>query len=92
MLQSSEEGHRVHCPLADGAPVHWRFHLPEGTIGVTNYHLAPATMERAMEEAGLRDIRWHPAEVSPEGRAQWGDAHWQPFLDNPPIAFLDCVK
>ena len=79
-------------PLADGAPVHWRFHLPEGTIGVTNYHLAPATMERAMEEAGLRDIRWHPAEVSPEGRAQWGDAHWQPFLDNPPIAFLDCVK
>jgi 2-polyprenyl-3-methyl-5-hydroxy-6-metoxy-1,4-benzoquinol methylase len=79
-------------PLVDGAPIHWRFHLPEGTIQVTNYYLAPATMERAMTAAGLRDIRWHPAEVSPEGRAQWGDAHWQPFLAQPPIAFLDCVK
>lgn len=78
-------------PLVDGAPIHWRFHLPEGTIQVTNYYLAPATMARAMTAAGMRDVRWHPAEVSPEGRAQWGDAHWQPFLDHPPIAFLDCV-
>ncbi len=79
-------------PLVDGSPIHWRFHLSEGTIQVTNYYLSPATMERAMTAAGLRDIRWHPAEVSPEGRATWGDAHWQPFLANPPIAFLDCVK
>ena len=79
-------------PLVEGAPIHWRFHLPEGTIEVTNYYLTPATMERAMTAAGLRNIRWHPAEVSPEGVEQWGAAHWRPFLDQPPIAFLDCTK
>ena len=83
---------RLDGPLVDGAPIHWRFHLPTGAIDVTNYYLAPATMERAMKAAGLRDIRWCPAEVSPEGLQQWGEAHWRPFVANPPIAFLDCTK
>ncbi len=81
---------KLEGPLVEGAPIHWSFHLADQTIEVTNYYLTKATMERAMTAAGLRDIRWHCAEVSPEGVAQMGDAHWQPFLRQPPIVFVEC--
>ncbi len=78
--------------LEEGAPITWRFHLPEGTIEVTNYHLSIPTMERAMHAAGLENIRWHQPQVSPEGRQQWGESHWMPFLQNTPITFFEATK
>ena len=51
-----------------------------------------ATMERALKSAGLRGIRWHPPQVSPEGLRQSGEEHWRGFLTRPPIVFLECVK
>ena len=78
--------------MEEGAPIVWRFHLPEGTIEVTNFYLTLATMERALTTAGLRDIRWHRPEVSSEGLQQWGEEHWRGFLAQPPIVFLECVK
>lgn len=79
-------------PLEEGAPIVWRFHLPEGAIEVTNFYLKLATMERALTSAGLRDIRWHPPQVSPAGLQQSGEEHWRGFLTRPPIVFLECVK
>lgn len=79
-------------PLADGSPIVWSFHLPEKTIDVTNYLLATETLESAMVEAGLEEIRWHLPKVSREGVEGWGEAYWQPFLANPPIAFFSCTK
>lgn len=78
--------------LEDGAPIVWSFHLPEGTFEVTNYYLSPATVERAMQSAGLKNIRWHEAQVSPEGQEKWGEAYWRPFVANPPITWFDCIK
>jgi SAM-dependent methyltransferase len=83
---------RLEGPLEEGTPIVWRFHLPEGTIEVTNFYLTLATMELALKSAGLRDIRWHPSQVSPEGLQQSGEEHWRGFLTRPPIVFLECVK
>jgi len=83
---------RLEGLLEEGAPIVWRFHLPEGAIEVTNFYLTLATMERALTAAGLRNIRWHPPQVSPEGLQQSGEAHWDRFLARPPIVFLECVK
>jgi SAM-dependent methyltransferase len=83
---------RLEGPLEEGAPIVWRFHLPEGAIEVTNFYLTLATMERALQSAGLRDIRWHPPQVSPEGLRQSGEEHWRGFLGRPPIVFLECVR
>ena len=83
---------RLEGPLKEGTPIVWRFHLPEGIIEVTNFYLTLATMEMALKSAGLRDIRWHPPQVSPEGLQQSGEDHWRGFLAQPPIVFLECFK
>src|SRR5262249_21492437 len=57
---------RVEGELVEGAPVVWEFFLPEGSFEVTNYYLSVATMEEAFRAAGLREVRWHAPEVSPE--------------------------
>jgi hypothetical protein len=49
-------------------------------------------MEEAFRAAGLRQLRWHAAEVSPEGLREFGREHLDAFLAQPPVAFLECVK
>jgi len=83
---------RLEGALEEGTPIVWRFHLPEGDIEVTNFYLKLATMELALKSAGLRNIRWHSPEVSPEGLQQSREGHWHSFLTRPPIVFLECVK
>jgi 2-polyprenyl-3-methyl-5-hydroxy-6-metoxy-1,4-benzoquinol methylase len=83
---------RVEGELVEGAPVVWEFWLPDGSFEVTNYYLSVETMERAFGAAGLRQVRWHPPEVSPEGLREFGPGHWAAFLACPPVAFIECVK
>ncbi len=78
--------------LVEGAPVIFRFHLADGPFDVTNYHLSRVTIESALGEAGLGDIRWHAPSVSPEGSRLHDQRHWAPFLAGPPVAFFDCTK
>ena len=68
------------------------FFLPQGSFEVTNYYLSAATMEEAFRAAGLRELRWHAAEVSPEGLREFGQEYWAYFLAHPPVAFIECVK
>jgi ubiquinone/menaquinone biosynthesis C-methylase UbiE len=58
---------RLEGEPADGTPVIWEFFLEEGPFEVRNYILGVETMEAAFRAAGLRDVRWHPPQVSPEG-------------------------
>ncbi|HCU88674.1 MAG TPA: class I SAM-dependent methyltransferase [Gammaproteobacteria bacterium] len=81
------EGH-----LVEGAPIVFRFHLSEGSFDVTNYHMEKATVEAALFESGLREIRWHEPAVSPEGLRLKKAEHWAPFLARPPVAFFECTK
>jgi hypothetical protein len=76
----------------EGAPIVWEFYLPEGSIEVRNYQLSVATMEEAFRAAGLREVRWHGPEVSPEGLREFGPGHWLDFLAHPPVVFIECIK
>jgi hypothetical protein len=78
--------------LVEGAPIVWEFFLPEGSFEVTDYYLGVATMAEAFRAAGLRAVRWHAPEVSPEGLREFGRGYWADFLDHPPVAFIECVK
>jgi hypothetical protein len=59
---------------------------------VTNYYLSVRTMEAAFRAAGLREVRWHVPEVSPEGLREFGKGYWAEFLAHPPVAFIESVK
>jgi ubiquinone/menaquinone biosynthesis C-methylase UbiE len=83
---------RVEGELVEGAPVVWEFFLPDGSFEVTNYYLSVGTMEEAFRAAGLREVRWHVPEVSPEGLREFGRRYWAAFLARPPVAFIECVK
>jgi 2-polyprenyl-3-methyl-5-hydroxy-6-metoxy-1,4-benzoquinol methylase len=87
-----EYSKRLEGDLVEGAPIIWTFILPEGPLSITNYYISKERLEQALQEVGMRDIRWHPPQVSPEGQAEFGVAHWQPFLQSPPVAFIECFK
>jgi SAM-dependent methyltransferase len=83
---------RVVGELVEGAPIVLEFFLPEGSFEVMNYYLSVETMEAAFHAAGLRQVRWHAPEVSPEGLREFGREYWADFLARPPVAFIECVK
>lgn len=83
---------RVEGELVEGAPIVLEFFLPEGSFEVTNYYLSVGTMEEAFRAAGLRQVRWHTPEVSPEGLREFGPEYWADFLAHPAVAFIECVK
>jgi SAM-dependent methyltransferase len=83
---------RVEGELLEGAPIVLEFFLPEGSFEVTNYYLSVGTMEEAFRAAGLREVRWHAPEVSPEGLCEFGQQYWADVLAHPVVAFIECVK
>ena len=83
---------RVEGKLVEGAPIVLEFFLPEGSFQVTNHYFSVGTMKEAFRAAGLREVRWHAPEVSPEGLREFGRGYWADFLACPPVAFIECVK
>ncbi len=41
---------------------------------------------------GFGSMLSQPSQFAPEGLAEFGETHWQPFLQSPPIAFIECFK
>lgn len=78
--------------LREGSPIVHRFFLDDGELEITNYHLSVATYEWALAAAGLREVRWHPPRLSPEGEAEYGLEFWSGFLQSPPITFIECSR
>lgn len=83
---------RLEGEPTEGTPVIWEFFLPDGPIEVRNYILGVENLEGAFRAAGLREVRWHPPEVSPEGLSEFGPGHWAAFLACPPVVFVECVR
>lgn len=79
-------------PWQEGAPITWTFFLDDGPFSIENYHLPVAAHEEALRHAGFRSVSWHGPRLSPEGTARHGREFWQPFLQSPPIAFIECAK
>lgn len=78
--------------VREGAPIVWKFFLPDGTFEITNYHLSIATHETALQSARLKDIRWHEPRVSPQGLAEFGKDYWADFLEFKPVICMECAK
>jgi ubiquinone/menaquinone biosynthesis C-methylase UbiE len=77
----------------EGVPITWTFFLEDGSsFSIENYYLSVAAHEDALREAGFRTIRWLRPRLSPDGEAQHGARFWKPFLDSPPITFIECIK
>jgi ubiquinone/menaquinone biosynthesis C-methylase UbiE len=79
-------------PWREGAPITWTFFLDDGPFSIENYYLPVSAHEDAMRDAGFRTVRWHAPRLSRDGDAAHGADFWQPFLDSPPITFIECVK
>src|SRR5262249_19070000 len=52
----------------EGAPITWTFHLEDGPFDIENYFLDVAAHEEALRAAGFREIHWHKAQLSADGR------------------------
>lgn len=76
----------------EGAPITWTFHLEDGSFRIENYFLDIACHEEAFRSAGFQEIHWHPPLLSPEGKTSFEDGFWDCLLQQPPIAFIECVR
>lgn len=84
---------KIEGPLVEGAPIVWRIFLEDGsTFEIENYFLDKDIHEEALRAAGFREIAWPAPRLSPEGEKLLGREFWEPFLDNPTVAFIDCRK
>jgi SAM-dependent methyltransferase len=84
---------RADAPLAEGTPVAYVFHLDDGqSVEITNYHLAIATHERALREAGFREVAWHAPALAPGAADGHPPGYWDEFLQHPPVVFLECTR
>lgn len=76
--------------VAEGTPITWTFFLDDGEFSIENYFLSISVHEEVLLRAGFRTHLWHPPRLSAEGFANYGQSFWQPFLDVPPVTFLEC--
>ncbi len=79
-------------PWHEGAPIKWTFYLDDGSFDIENYYLNVAIHEEALRRAGFREVHWHRARLSPEGRAAYEKDFWTSFLQDSPITLIECVK
>jgi len=73
----------------EGSPVVFRIFLDGRVLDIENYHLEPATHERAFADAGMTALRWVRPEVSPKADPKPETGFWNAFLDAPPVIFLE---
>lgn len=76
----------------EGAPITWKFYLGDSVFEIENYYLDVAVHEQALRQAGFQHVRWHAPRLSPEGLQAQDQSFWATFLENSPVAFLECWK
>jgi SAM-dependent methyltransferase len=83
---------RVAGPLREGTPITYTLFLGESSFEFDHYYLSVEAHERALNAAGLDEVRWHDPHVSPEGTRKRGESYWDELLTQPSITFLTCRK
>lgn len=76
----------------EGSPITWTFFLDDGSFSIENYHISVPVHENVLRNAGFRTVSWEPPRLSPDGEHQCGNDFWEPFLQAPPVTFIECVK
>src|SRR5262249_16671330 len=82
----------VRGPWKEGVPIIWTFYLNDGPFEIENYHLGMTTHDTACRLAGFQEIRWPPAALSPEGMTAHDQSFLSNFLEDSPIAFIECAR
>ncbi|MFO0912092.1 MAG: methyltransferase domain-containing protein [Pirellulales bacterium] len=76
----------------EGMPITWKIVLDEGPIFIENYFIDVAVHERAFREAGFREVHWHPPLLAAAAIDELGADYWRPFMEFPPVAFIECIR
>ena len=67
----------------DGSRIRWTVRHGEATASAENTMWTPTTITAEFEASGFIDVRWPPALVGTEGRAQVDEAYWRTYLAHP---------
>jgi len=57
-----------------------------------NYFWTKETYEQCLREAGFKDIKWVPLEVSEEGLAKYGKEFWAGWYAQPYVVIIEATK
>lgn len=76
----------------EGTPITWTFYLEDGPFDIENYYLNVATHAAAFREASFSEVNWHAPQLSPDAMNDNDIDFWSPFMEDPPIAFIECIK
>lgn len=83
----------VEAGLQDGVPLTATITVPDGSsIELHTFFWQEASYESASRQAGFESLRWHPIQVSPEGRKKYGEPYWQAYSTKPYGIILECYK
>jgi len=78
-------------PRADGAVMTLELCFGQHQETVSAHYWTAPTLEDSLRQAGFTAITWQPHHVIEEGISALGADFWQPYLDKPHAAILDCT-
>lgn len=73
--------------LHDGDIFTTTIHFTHPAI-IQNFYWSEQTYKKALEEAGMKGVKFVAALPSEEGIAAFGTAFWAPYQDNPPVKIV----
>jgi hypothetical protein len=79
-------------PIDEGMAYRLTFLQGPDSFEIQNYYYSHATYEEIFHQAGFVSVQWHPPVVSPAGVQQYGQDHWQDFLELAPIIGIECRR
>ncbi len=80
----------VDLPRVDGSPISYTMVSGRKMIRFNAYYYSLECYETALKAAGFKDIQWHDLQLDPVGINECGAEYFREYLDNPPIAILEC--
>lgn len=92
-MDAKKYGYSVRCDdrNREGAVVTWTMYLKNSSFEIENYYLPVDAHESALNEAGFRDVTFHPLSLSPEVAAS-ERGYWSDILDHPPATMIEAIK
>jgi SAM-dependent methyltransferase len=100
---STYDRHRLHdarygvtyewlSDMDDGDRFTFRFHHLDPPLSLECYYWRNETYQRALEDAGFREVRFRPWQPSRAGIESLGEEFWAPWTANPMISVFSCTK
>lgn len=78
--------------LKEGSPITVTLFDSVNQATFVDFYLGRPTYEWAFEQAGLKEVIWHPLRVSPEDIEKFGQPFWQDLIDYSNLIVIEGVK